>query len=169
MPEDRKNHGAMLEICVKNNINMPIYTKISKASVISSKSEHKTAKKYKDELYIKTPTLSQLVKNLSGGNQQKVILGKWLAANSELIILDEPTRGIDVGAKFEIYKLMNDLVEQGKTILLISSEMEELMGISDRIIVLAEGKMTGELYKEEFSQDIIMRMASAVGEEINEK
>ena len=120
-------------------------------------------------MLIKTPTLKQLVKNLSGGNQQKVILAKWLAANSELIILDEPTRGIDVGAKFEIYKLMNDLVEQGKTILLISSEMEELMGMSDRIIVLAEGKMTGELLKEEFNQDIIMRMASAVREDKNEK
>jgi ribose transport system ATP-binding protein len=169
VPEDRKNHGAILGMSINSNINMPIYKRISKASVISSKQELNTSNKYKDELLIKTPTLKQLVKNLSGGNQQKVILGKWLAANSELIILDEPTRGIDVGAKFEIYKLMNDLVEQGKTILLISSEMEELMGMSDRIIVLAEGKMTGELLKEEFNQDIIMRMASAVREDKNEK
>lgn len=169
VPEDRKRHGALLGVSIKNNINMPIYKKISKASVIDSKKELEIANKYKEELLIKTPTLNQLVKNLSGGNQQKVILGKWLAANSELIIFDEPTRGIDVGAKFEIYKLINNLVEQGKTILLISSEMEELMGMSDRILVLAEGRITGELKKDEFKQDSIMRMASAVEEVKNEK
>jgi ribose transport system ATP-binding protein len=141
---------------------MPIYKRISKASVINSKTEVDTANKYKKELLIKTPSINQDVKNLSGGNQQKVILAKWLAANSELIIFDEPTRGIDVGAKFEIYKLINALVESGKTILLISSEMEELMGMSDRIIVLAEGHMTGELKKDSFDQKAIMRMASAV-------
>ena len=141
---------------------MPIYGKISKASVINLKKEHENAKKYERELLIKTPTLNQLVKNLSGGNQQKVIIGKWLAANSELIIFDEPTRGIDVGAKSEIYKLMNEVIANGKTILLISSEMEELMGMSDRIIVLAEGRVTGELKKEEFDQNTIMKMASAV-------
>jgi len=162
VPEDRKRHGALLEISIKNNINMPIYKRISKASVINSKKELEVANKYRDSLFIKTPSINQLVRNLSGGNQQKVILGKWLAAKSELLIFDEPTRGIDVGAKFEIYKLMNDIVEQGKTILLISSEMEELMGMSDRIIVLAEGRMTGELKKEEFSQNTIMKMASAV-------
>jgi ribose transport system ATP-binding protein len=162
VPEDRKRHGALLEVSIKNNINMPIYKKISKASVINSKKELEIAKKYESELLIKTPSLNQLVKNLSGGNQQKVIIGKWLAANSELIIFDEPTRGIDVGAKFEIYKLMNALLESGKTILLISSEMEELMGMSDRIIVLSEGRITGELKKDEFNQNTIMRMASAV-------
>ncbi|MDK2807852.1 MAG: ribose transport system ATP-binding protein [Clostridiales bacterium] len=162
VPEDRKRHGALLGISIKNNINMPIYKKISIASVINSKKEMETAKKYQEELLIKTPHLNQLVKNLSGGNQQKVIIGKWLAANSELIIFDEPTRGIDVGAKAEIYKLMNELIKQGKTILLISSEMEELMGMSDRIIVLAEGRITGELQKQDFSQQTIMKMASAV-------
>jgi ribose transport system ATP-binding protein len=162
VPEDRKRHGALLDISIKNNISMPIYKRISKASVINSKTEVDTANKYKKELLIKTPSINQDVKNLSGGNQQKVILAKWLAANSELIIFDEPTRGIDVGAKFEIYKLINALVESGKTILLISSEMEELMGMSDRIIVLAEGHMTGELKKDSFDQKAIMRMASAV-------
>jgi len=164
VPEDRKRHGALLGMSIKNNINMPTYKRISKASVISSKLERETAEKYKEQLLIKTPSLNQLVKNLSGGNQQKVILAKWLAANSELIIFDEPTRGIDVGAKFEIYKLINELVENGKTVLLISSEMEELMGMSDRIIVLAEGCITGELQKDEFDQDTIMRMASNVKE-----
>ncbi|NCA98870.1 MAG: sugar ABC transporter ATP-binding protein [Clostridia bacterium] len=162
VPEDRKRHGALLTLSVKNNINMAIYNRISQLSVINSKKELETANSYKTNLLIKTPTVNQLVRNLSGGNQQKVILGKWLAANSELIIFDEPTRGIDVGAKFEIYSLINNLVEQGKSILLISSEMEELMGMSDRIIVLAEGKMTGELKKESFDQNAIMRLASAV-------
>jgi len=165
VPEDRKRHGALLQNSVKNNINMPIYKRISKASVISSKAELENAEKYKKQLLIKTPSVNQLVKNLSGGNQQKVILGKWLAANSELIIFDEPTRGIDVGAKFEIYKLINDLVENGKTILLISSEMEELMGMSDRVIVLSEGSATGELQKKDFNQDTIMKMASNVKED----
>ena len=122
----------------------------------------KFADKYRDCLAFNTPTLHQLFKNLSGGNQQKVILGRWLAADSELIIFDEPTRGIDIGAKYEIYKLMNDLVEkEGKALLMISSEMEELMGMSDRIIVLAEGEKTGELEKGEFSQETIMAYASA--------
>lgn len=164
VPEDRKRHGAMLGISIKNNINMPIYEKNSKFSIINSRKEKEIAEKYQKNMAIKTPSLNQLVKNLSGGNQQKVILGRWLAADSELIIFDEPTRGIDVGAKYEIYKLMNDLVEkEGKAILMISSEMEELMGMSDRVIVLAEGKMTGELSKEEFNQETIMAYASAAG------
>ena len=162
VPEDRKRHGAMLGISIKNNINMPIYERNSKLSVINNKQEQEIAEKYKENMAIKTPSLNQLVKNLSGGNQQKVILGRWMAADSELIIFDEPTRGIDVGAKYEIYKLMNDLVEnQGKTILMISSEMEELMGMSDRIVVLSEGNMTGELSKDEFTQEVIMTYASA--------
>ena len=162
MPEDRKRHGAMLGISIKNNINMPIYERNSKFSVIDSKKEWEIAEKYEKNMAIKTPSLNQLVKNLSGGNQQKVILGRWLAADSELIIFDEPTRGIYVGAKYEIYKLMNDLVEkEGKAILMISSEMEELMGMSDRIVVLAEGNQTGELAKDEFSQERIMAFASA--------
>ncbi|MGO5051692.1 sugar ABC transporter ATP-binding protein [Lachnospiraceae bacterium LCP25S3_G4] len=166
VPEDRKRHGAMLGISIKNNINMPIYERISKLSVINSKIEKETAEKYQKSMAIKTPSLNQIVKNLSGGNQQKVILGRWLAANSELVIFDEPTRGIDVGAKYEIYKLMNDLVEkEGKTILLISSEMEELMGMSDRIMVLSEGHITGTLEKDEFNQDTIMAFASAAVKE----
>lgn len=160
VPEDRKRYGALLTESIEKNINMPIYSDISTASVINSKIEHDNAQKYKEDLLIKTPSLHEKVKNLSGGNQQKVIIGKWLAADSELLIFDEPTRGIDVGAKFEIYQLMNKLVEEGKTILLISSEMEELMGMSDRIIVLSEGRITGELTQEEFTQESIMRMAS---------
>lgn len=162
VPEDRKRHGALLTNSIKNNINMPIYERISKASVIDTVTEKKTAEKFREEIQIKCPTVNQLVKNLSGGNQQKVILGKWLAADSQLIIFDEPTRGIDVGAKYEIYKLINDLVESGRSVLMISSEMEELIGMSDRIIVLAEHQMTGELQKEEFNADTIMTLASAI-------
>ena len=160
--EDRKRHGALLDISIMNNISMPIYKRISKLSVINSKKEKRISERYRKDLLIKTPSIQQKVKNLSGGNQQKVILGKWLAANSQLIILDEPTRGIDVGAKFEIYKLVNTLVDIGKTVLLISSEMEELIGMSDRIIVFAGGRVNGELYKSEFDQNVIMRMAADV-------
>ena len=156
----------MLGISIKNNINMPIYERDSHLSVIDEKLEMSTAEKYRENMAIKTPTLHQLIRNLSGGNQQKVILGRWMAAESELIIFDEPTRGIDIGAKYEIYKLMNDLVEkEGKSIIMISSEMEELMGMSDRILVLAEGELTGELAKEEFSQETIMTYASAAAKE----
>ena len=165
VPEDRKRHGALLTNSIKNNINMPIYERISKASVIDSKTEKANAEKYREEIQIKCPSVNQLVSNLSGGNQQKVILGKWLAADSQLIIFDEPTRGIDVGAKYEIYKLINDLVESGRSVLMISSEMEELLGMSDRVIVLAEHQMTGELQKEEFDADTVMALASAIVDE----
>lgn len=160
VPEDRKAKGALLTLSIQENINMSIYPRISKASVINTRTEKEIARKYKEEISIKTPSLTQLVKNLSGGNQQKVILAKWLAADSELLIFDEPTRGIDVGAKQEIYTLINTLIEQGKSVLMISSEMEELMGMSDRIIILSEGSISGELQKEEFEQEIIMKYAS---------
>lgn len=169
VPEDRKQFGAVLEGNIKGNIIMPILKKTSRFSVVETKKEMEIAQRYKEQIKIKTPSLSQLVKNLSGGNQQKVIVAKWLAAEAELIILDEPTRGIDVGAKQEIYKLMNELVENGKTILLITSEMEELMGMSDRIIVLAEGQITGEVRKEEFRQEKIMTYASKISEEAGGK
>lgn len=128
VPEDRKRHGCLLGTSIKDNINMPIYGRISTASVINAKTEKETAQKYIEKMTVKPPTMLQPAKSLSGGNQQKVILGKWLAADSELIIFDERTRGIDVGAKWEIYTLINQLIEEGKSLLLISSEMEELIG-----------------------------------------
>ena len=160
--EDRKKYGAILNMDVKVNISMAILKKISKFIFINKKAENNLALKYKEDLLIKTPSISQAVVNLSGGNQQKVILAKWLAADSKLIILDEPTRGIDIGAKREIYLLINKLVKDGKTILLISSEMEELLGLSDRIIVLAEGHLTGVLNKNEFSQERVINYASKI-------
>ncbi|GMO53689.1 MAG: sugar ABC transporter ATP-binding protein [Termitinemataceae bacterium] len=166
VPEDRKRQGALLDIDIKGNISMAILERISMISVINKRQENEIASQYKDSMRIKTPTLLQLIKNLSGGNQQKVIIAKWLASNPDLIILDEPTRGIDVGAKYEIYKLINELVENGKTILMISSEMEELIGMVDRVIVLSEGKITGEVAKKDFDQKLIMSYASKTSAEV---
>ena len=162
VPEDRKRHGALMMNPIINNINMPIYRRISRGSVINSETEKRNAETFREEIRIKCTSVYQLVKSLSGGNQQKVILGKWLAADSQLIIFDEPTRGIDVGAKYEIYKLINALVERGRSVLMISSEMEELIGMSDRIIVLADNRMTGELSRDQFDADSIMAYASAI-------
>ena len=162
VPEDRKRQGALLGLDVKTNISIAVLGRLSKLSVLNKKEERAIASSFTKNLAIKTPNMEQLVKNLSGGNQQKVIVAKWLASDPDLMILDEPTRGIDVSAKYEIYKLMNALVESGKTIIMISSEMEELIGMSDRIIVLAEGSVSGELAKSEFNQEKIMSFASAV-------
>jgi ribose transport system ATP-binding protein len=162
IPEDRKRQGAVLNMSIRENISMACLEKISQFFVVNKKKERSIGDKFKEELQIKTPSLEQKVMNLSGGNQQKVVLAKWLAADSDLIILDEPTRGIDVGAKYEIYKLMNSLVESNKTIIMISSEMPELMGMADRIIVLAEGQVTGEIKKDDFDQELIMSYASNV-------
>ncbi|TDO86096.1 monosaccharide ABC transporter ATP-binding protein (CUT2 family) [Halanaerobium saccharolyticum] len=160
VPEDRKQQGVLLDIDIKGNISMSILQRISSYSVVDKTREIDISSNYRKKMNIKTPNLEQKVKNLSGGNQQKVVIAKWLASNPDLIILDEPTRGIDVGAKFEIYKLINQLVAEGKTIILISSEMEELIGMSDRIMVLAEGEITGMLQKDEFSQEKILNYAS---------
>ncbi len=160
IPEDRKNQGVLLERSIAENISLPSLPTISRLSVIDKGKENSICKEQEQNLRIKTPSLQQKVKNLSGGNQQKVVLAKWLAADCDVLIFDEPTRGIDVGAKQEIYKLMNELANQGKSIIMISSEMEELIGMSDRIIVLHEGEKTGELSREEFAQDVILAKAS---------
>jgi ribose transport system ATP-binding protein len=166
VPEDRKKQGALLDIDIKENITMAILNRISQLSFLNKKKEKRIAREYQKSIKIKTPSLEQKVKNLSGGNQQKVIIAKWLASNADLIIFDEPTRGIDVGAKYEIYTLVNSLVESGKTVLMISSEMEEIMGMCDRIIVLSEGEMTGTLDRKEFNQEDIMMMASISKEKV---
>jgi len=122
--------------------------------------ERAVAEKYVDELNIKTPSLDVFVEKLSGGNQQKVVIGKWLITDSDVLILDEPTRGIDVGAKTEVYRLMNQLVEQGVTVIMISSELPEIMGMSDRIVVMSEGKKTAELERAEEDHETIMKYAT---------
>ena len=154
--EDRKRSGLNLIGSIKENVTMvSLAEKVSKHGIIQDKKE------YIKKLRIKTPNGDELVGNLSGGNQQKVVLAKWLLGEPEIIIFDEPTRGIDVGAKHEIYELINALSEQKKAIIVISSEMPELMGICDRLYVMSEGYITGELNKDEFNQEAIMRLASA--------
>ena len=162
--EDRKNLGVILKFPVSWNITLPILKSISHFGFIDLKKEDEYVCQYKDALRIKTPSVNQLVNNLSGGNQQKVAVAKWLASHSKILILDEPTRGIDVGAKEEIYELINHLTDQGLAIIMISSEMEEIMKMSDRMIVLSEGRITGELSKFEFNQEKILRYASNIVE-----
>lgn len=161
IPEDRKNQGCFLRKSIKWNTVISNIREISKNGFVNSESELKQANDYKDKLRIKTPSIDQLVSNLSGGNQQKVVLAKVLSTNSDIIIFDEPTRGIDVGARHEIYNIMSELVESGKSIIMISSDMEELLGMADRVIVLCEGKVSGEVLKEEFSQSKILELASS--------
>jgi ribose transport system ATP-binding protein len=160
LTEDRKGQGLFLEMAVKWNIVFPIVKQISKYGVVNTKKENEIASHFKERINIKTPSLTQKVINLSGGNQQKVVLAKSLAAESDILIFDEPTRGIDVGAKQEIYHLMTELADSGKTILMISSDMEELLGMSDRIIVLCEGELAGEVSKDKFNQNFILDLAS---------
>jgi ribose transport system ATP-binding protein len=160
IPEDRKQQGAFLSKGVDWNICISIIKKLCKRGVVNEKAITHLAKEYIKGLGIKTPFIDQLVMNLSGGNQQKVVLAKVLATDSNIIIFDEPTRGIDVGAKQEIYELMSRLANDGKAIIMISSDMEELLGMSDRIIVLSEGKIAGEVQKEQFNQNHILELAS---------
>jgi ribose transport system ATP-binding protein len=160
LTEDRKGQGLFLEMTVKWNISFPIVRRISNYGVVDTEKEDEIAQKYKERINIKTPSLLQQVINLSGGNQQKVVLAKALAAESDILIFDEPTRGIDVGAKQEIYQLMTELAENGIAILMISSDMEELLGMSDRIIVLCEGELAGEVKKENFNQPYLLDLAS---------
>lgn len=160
IPEDRKAQGVFLRMSVKWNTVINNLKSFSDGIFVNKRKENEVAEEYKQKFGIKTPTLEQKVMNLSGGNQQKVVIAKTLAANCEIIIFDEPTRGIDVGAKQEIYKLMNELVESGKAIIMVSSDMPELLGMSDRIAVIYEGKKTGEVEKSEFEQNYILDLAS---------
>jgi len=158
--EDRKGNGLILIDDVKENITLANLRAISHNSVIDDNAEIKVANEYKASLNIKTPTVEQIVGNLSGGNQQKVCLGKWLFVKPDVLILDEPTRGIDVGAKYEIYTIMNRLVEQGMSIIMISSELPEILGMSDRVYIVSAGRITGELPIAEATQEEIMRLAT---------
>ena len=159
-PEDRKRQGVMLHMSIAENIVFPSHRLLSKFGVLNRKKGDALVEQYHKALQIKAPTMQQLVRNLSGGNQQKVVLAKWLARSPEVIILDEPTRGIDVGAKAEIYMIMKSLVDAGKAVVMISSDMEELLGMSTRIVVFCEGRTVGELSKEEFSQEAVLTLAS---------
>ena len=160
IPEDRKQQGILLEKSIRHNITLTILKKLRKGIIMDTAKEQEIIDRQSAELMIKSPSHEQLVKNLSGGNQQKVVLAKWLVTESDILIFDEPTRGIDVGAKQEIYKIMNGLVEAGKSIIMISSEMEELLGMSDRLIVMAEGDQVGMMKKDEFDKNKLLDMES---------
>lgn len=158
--EDRKAQGLVLGMVVRENITLANLGALTRLSFVMAGREREVARKMVSDLTIKTPTIEQTVQNLSGGNQQKVVLAKWLFTESRVLIFDEPTRGIDVGAKTEIYQLMNDLAARGAAIIMISSELPEIIGMSDRILVMHEGRIAGELSREQATQERIMHLAT---------
>ncbi|MBN1349859.1 sugar ABC transporter ATP-binding protein [candidate division KSB1 bacterium] len=160
LTEDRKNHGLILGRAIYENISLTKLKSLVKRGFIQHKLERKTARAYINEIRIKTPSERQFVKNLSGGNQQKVVIAKWLFSQSKIVIFDEPTRGVDVGAKVEIYHLMNALVEKGIGVIMISSELPEVLGMCDRILVMHQGRIKGELKRAEATQEKIMYYAT---------
>lgn len=160
LTEDRKSQGLVLGRSVRENFGLPNLTELATCGFVQLRRERDLFAEYVDKLQIKTPSAEQLARNLSGGNQQKVVLAKWLQRNSEVIIFDEPTRGIDVGAKYEIYMLMNELAKQGKAVIMVSSELPEVLGMSDRIVVMHEGRITGEVSNvSSATQEQIMELA----------
>ncbi len=163
--EDRKTTGLDLIASVQDNITMASLGRVSRGGLLHKNQEKKAARRYIQALRVKAPDEKVLAGNLSGGNQQKVVIAKWLMTEPDVIILDEPTRGIDVGAKRDIYLLIGEFVKQGKAVIMISSEIPEIMGLSDRVLVMAGGRLTGELTREEFSQERIMTYAAQFGKE----
>ena len=162
LPEDRKNEGLALMLDVATNINLASYRNISKAGFINLIKEKKNALKYIDALNIKTPSIRQKVIYLSGGNQQKVVFAKWLCGNSKIFIFDEPTVGVDVGAKFEIYKIIEEILNAGNSVIIVSSYLPEIIGMTDRVIVFYEGKNMGCLPKSEYDEEKLLNMVSGV-------
>lgn len=160
VPEDRKHQGLILNMSVKNNISLPNLANLSKFGFINFSKETKLAIEYKKNLDIRCPSVETEAKLLSGGNQQKVVIAKWLAKNPKVLIVDEPTRGIDVSGKIEVYRLINDLISNKVAVILVSSELPEILAMSDRILVMHEGQLVGELSKEMASEEKVMRLAS---------
>lgn len=156
--EDRKSNGLILGTTIRENTTLARLEKVSRRGIIDDDKERQVAQEYKEKLGTKCPTVEQRAENLSGGNQQKVLLSKWMFADPEILILDEPTRGIDVGAKYEIYCIINQLAAEGKSIIMISSELPEILGMCDRIYVMNEGRMVGELDRGNATQEAIMSM-----------
>lgn len=163
--EDRKDKGLILIDSVNRNISMSSLEKISQNGIVNEHEEVLHSENYKKRLNIRASSIHQTVESLSGGNQQKVVLSKWLMSEPELLILDEPTRGIDVGAKYEIYTLINDIAKQGKGIILISSDLPELLGVADRIYAIHEGQITGEIQKKSFNEETVMNYMLGINEE----
>ncbi|MDC7241360.1 MAG: ATP-binding cassette domain-containing protein, partial [Spirochaetales bacterium] len=155
--EDRKTAGLILMDDIKNNISLTALDKISRNQVIDKNKEIRVGEEYRNKMNIKSSSILQKTGNLSGGNQQKVVLSKWIFSEPDILILDEPTRGIDVGAKYEIYTIINQLAAEGKSIIMISSELPEILGMCDRVYVMNEGNIVGELDRKEASQESIMK------------
>ena len=160
VPEDRKRHGLVIDFSVAGNIGLPSLKNNASSGIADFSAQRRDTKKMIEAMAIRTPSENQTAKFLSGGNQQKVVIGKWLAMQPKLILLDEPTRGIDVGAKQEIYQLMEELAAKQMAVLFVSSEMEEILSMADRTIVMHEGKITGELSRDEMSEESIMQLAT---------
>jgi putative multiple sugar transport system ATP-binding protein len=159
--EDRKKFGLNLIGDISENISAAALNKLAKAGVVDRNQENKVADSYRSSMNIKAPSVSAIVGKLSGGNQQKVVLSKWMFTGPDVLILDEPTRGIDVGAKYEIYGIINQLAAEGKAVIVISSELPELIGLSDRIYTISEGRITGEVAREEATQETLMHYMTA--------
>jgi ribose transport system ATP-binding protein len=160
VPEDRKLEGLYHVQSVRFNSTIEVLYKFINHFYVNSAMEAKITQEYIDKMHTKTPSQEQTVTNLSGGNQQKVMIGRWMATNPKVLILDEPTRGVDVGAKAEIYEIMNELTKQGVSIIMISSELPEIINMSDRVYVMYEGNVTGCLKRDEISQESIMHLAT---------
>jgi ribose transport system ATP-binding protein len=160
VPEDRKSHGLILTDTVRHNISLPSLKQLSRFRFIAWQREYDLANRLVKQLAIRTPHVNQTVGLLSGGNQQKTVLAKWLARRPRWLLLDEPTRGIDVNAKSEIYALIDDLARQGVAILLVSSEIEEILGLCDRVLVMHQGELAGELDRSQMSEETILRLAT---------
>ena len=159
VPEDRKDQGLILEQSILQNMVLSVLKKLSVLNFTNARKENEVCNDYIQKLKIRCSGGNMMVRMLSGGNQQKVVLGKCLASEPKILLLDEPTRGVDVGAKAEIYKIINELASEGMSIIVVSSEMTELLGISDRILVMHEGHLSGELSMEEASEEAIMKLA----------
>lgn len=160
VPEDRKGQGLILDMAVKENMSLAALRRDAKGPFLNSQAENDLADEMTEALSVKTPGSWQLARFLSGGNQQKIVLAKWLALKPKVLLLDEPTRGIDIGAKEEIYLLMEKFAKEGMAVLFVSSEMEEIMGMADRTLVMHEGRITGELERKDFSEEAIMELAT---------
>ena len=167
LTEDRKDQGLILGQTVQENFGLPNLRDFVSGGLIRKSTETAAFDRYIEQLQIKVTGGGQVAETLSGGNQQKVVLAKWLQRNAEVIIFDEPTRGIDVGAKYEIYLLMNELARQGKAIIMISSELPEVLGMSDRILVMHEGKVAGCLVNDEVSQEDVMKLATGTKDAVS--
>ncbi len=163
LPEDRKRLGLILPLSCRENASLAVLRRIATAGVVRRSTERTMAGAFFDRLRVKSPSMEVPVSGLSGGNQQKVALAKWLARDCPILMVDEPTRGVDVGAKAEIHRLLEELAAEGTAILLISSELPELMRLSDRVVVLRQGRQVGELARDQFSQAALLRLMAGVG------